>query len=264
MRGDLVTKAEIKSLSGTERLRLIYAEAESDGLDFHSLALETLEQEGWKAIRVITQDQFHQFSPLKENDVQSCNQFQSVLGLSVLRGRSVCHYSKLSTRHLPDSANNGSMDSCSWSPCIHDWHLRLGCSQERRQVISGCVRLHTVYGFRSFHDIRRHWPSEPGTGPVRGNRPSWRHLDTLRTESRCSRCLTLPSRGLAPAGFACLRKPLMSNVRPRKTISSPPSCKYKPLFSAWLSALSCRLTRRSNSQSSTASSWECSSLKLQS
>jgi len=82
MRGDLVTKAEIKSLSGTERLRLIYAEAESDGLDFHSLALETLEQEGWKAIRVITQDQFqgqnqrrrwisdlHSFSPSNERAI---------------------------------------------------------------------------------------------------------------------------------------------------------------------------------------------------
>ena len=38
----------------------------------------------------------------------------------------------------------------------------------------------------------------------------------MLVEARKPCALTLPSRGLAPAGFACLRKPLMSNVRRRE------------------------------------------------
>ncbi len=77
MRGDLVTKAELRSLSGRERLRLLYVEVGNDGLDFHSLALESLEEDTWQSQVVISQDDFqaehkyrrwvsdlHSFSPV--------------------------------------------------------------------------------------------------------------------------------------------------------------------------------------------------------
>lgn len=54
---NLVTKAELRSLSGAERLRLIYVECPEGG-DFHSLSFEVRDSDEWKPSAVISREQF--------------------------------------------------------------------------------------------------------------------------------------------------------------------------------------------------------------
>jgi len=60
----LVTKAELHSTTGAERLRLVYVEYHEGG-DFHSLLYETLRSEQWEPRAVITREAFQSGCPYR-------------------------------------------------------------------------------------------------------------------------------------------------------------------------------------------------------
>jgi hypothetical protein len=65
MRGELVTKAELKSRDGKHRLRLLYVDVGGNGWDFHSLSLEAFQDDVWLPMVLIDQDGFQGSSPFR-------------------------------------------------------------------------------------------------------------------------------------------------------------------------------------------------------
>lgn len=57
MAGRVFTMEQLSSISGQERLRLVYEQC-GWGADFHSLSFETRDSEGWLPRVVITREQF--------------------------------------------------------------------------------------------------------------------------------------------------------------------------------------------------------------
>jgi hypothetical protein len=80
---NLVTKAELHSHSGAERLRLLYVER-LEGGDFHSLSFEVRDSDEWKPVAVIARDQFQLGHPTRRW-VADLHSFSPAFGTAIIQ-----------------------------------------------------------------------------------------------------------------------------------------------------------------------------------